>query len=163
MDMKYRRPRLSSEQNERGRRTDQEEVRVINQESHLKVICDAKGRWGARVPAITLPRFHLCSQSIKAPHPHLRSQDGTKRPVASETCLAHGWAQNINAASSCSNHLIESARENLKYASFILCDLLSVKVISLCDSHVDEAKRWISLCNYSNPFTLNGYESTGST
>lgn len=43
MDMKYRQPRLPEEQRERGRRIDQEEVKVISQEVHLKVICDAKG------------------------------------------------------------------------------------------------------------------------
>lgn len=42
-DMKYRQPQLPEEQRERGRRIDQEEVKVISQEVHLKVICDAKG------------------------------------------------------------------------------------------------------------------------
>lgn len=43
MDMKYRQPQLPEEQNERSRRIDQEEVKVISQEVHLKVKCDATG------------------------------------------------------------------------------------------------------------------------
>lgn len=43
MDMKYRQPQPPEEQDGRGRRIDQEEVKVISQEVHLKVISDAKG------------------------------------------------------------------------------------------------------------------------
>lgn len=55
------------------------------------------------------------------------------------------------------NHTVEFVSENLQFCLvWAFCDLLVVKVVSLCDSHVDEAKWWISLCNSFNPFTLNG-------
>lgn len=158
MDMKFRRPQLSSEQTERGCRIDREEVKVISQESHLKVICDSTGWQGSIcVPCISIqPQqaswFHSrSSQSIKvtqqtvaalaflaiAPHPHLTSQDETKRPDASESCLAHVWLQNVNAVSSHRNHMVEFVSEICQFhLRWAFCDLLSVKGSSVCVTHM---------------------------
>lgn len=61
MDTRDGQPQPHAEQNARGRRIDREEVKVISQEFHQKVTCDAKGQQEAQAPAITLPRMHLSS------------------------------------------------------------------------------------------------------
>lgn len=151
--MKNRRPQLFSEQNERGRRIDREEVKVISQESYLKVICEVIGRRGeskrqvpsvfpytARSPPHT-SRFH------SGPHRAFKllilasrlavTQKGLW--ISSCSCL---W---LKTSTPCQVTAIQL------YLVWAFCDLLSVKVISPCDSYVDEAKRWISQVQLCQP------------
>lgn len=167
MDMKYGRPQLSLVQNERG----QEEAKVISQESHVTL---KAGRAHERPlwhdpGSICARSFHSrSSQSIKvpqqakAPHLHPTSPGGTERPVASKPCLAHVGNETLTLPPH--DWVCRWEPQICQFDPvWAFCDLVSVKVISLYDAHVDEAKRWISLCNCSNPFSPNGYKGTGST